>query len=245
MLNIVIPMAGNNRFDNDDYYYPKPFIEIAGKPMIEWVIKCYENIPDKRFIFIVNQSDCIQFYLDKVLQLLTGDTSTIIPLSKPTQGAACSAMLAIDLIEPDQPLIIANGDHVIRHPLEKVCQAFKQKDLDAGLICFDSIHPKWSYARVEDERIVETAEKCPISRNAIAGFYYFKHGGDFMRAAMDSIAKQSNSEGPFYVAPVLNEMVLWGRKMGIYQIGADHYHHFYSPGKLNDFEQAMERENPA
>lgn len=242
MLNILIPMSGNNRLDGDDYYYPKPFIELAGHPMIEWVINCYSNIPDKKFIFIVNKSDCIQFHLDRVLQLLTEGKSIVVPLATPTQGAACSALLAIDLIENESPLIIANGDHVIRHPLEKAYESFIQRDLDAGLICFDSVHPKWSYARIENDLIVETAEKCPISRNAIAGFYYFKHGEDFMTAAMESIAKQSNSEGPFYVAPILNEMVLCGKSMGIYKIASGQYHHFYSQGKLHDFELALERE---
>ena len=53
MLNIVVPMAGEGtRFKEKGYTFPKPLIEINGKPMIQVII---ENIKPKiahRFTFI-------------------------------------------------------------------------------------------------------------------------------------------------------------------------------------------------
>jgi len=52
MINIVIPMAGEgSRFVKAGYKKPKPFIDVAGKPMIERVM---ENLQcrDARYILI-------------------------------------------------------------------------------------------------------------------------------------------------------------------------------------------------
>ena len=42
MINIVIPMAGaGKKFLDAGFSFPKPLIDIKGKPMIQWVV---ENI---------------------------------------------------------------------------------------------------------------------------------------------------------------------------------------------------------
>ena len=53
--------------------------------------------------------------------------------------------------------------------------------MDGGVIVFDSVHPRWSFVRVDKAGfVIETAEKRPISRLATAGFYYFRRGADFV-----------------------------------------------------------------
>ena len=90
MLTILIPMSGDNNFVGDEYDFPKPLIDIQGYPMIEWVIKNFESIVDKKFIFIVNESNCRNYHLDSVLKLLAGEDSVIIKVDQSTQGAACN-----------------------------------------------------------------------------------------------------------------------------------------------------------
>jgi hypothetical protein len=60
----------------------------------------------------------------------------------------------------------------------------------------------------------------PISRNAIAGTYYFKHGEDFARAAMKMILKDSNVNGFYYNSQVFNELILEGKKIQMQKIPA-------------------------
>ena len=44
-LNIIIPIAGTSElFEKAGYMYPKPLIEINGKPMIELVLKKLELV---------------------------------------------------------------------------------------------------------------------------------------------------------------------------------------------------------
>lgn len=241
MLNILIPMGGISDFDSEEYRYPKPLIEIHGKPLIELVVSCLEQIKiEKRFIFIVNTTDCQKYHLDNVLRLITNDCGVVIQLEKETAGAACSALMAIDYINNDDALLISNGDHIFDYDLNLVVSEFESKEVDAGTVCFDSVHPKWSFVRLDNNnKIIETAEKRPLSRNAIAGLYYFKQGSDFVRAAKKTIEKDASVNGRFYVAPTLNELVLEGKNLEIHSIPSALYHNFYSPHKLKEYEDSL------
>lgn len=239
MLNILVPLGGASVFfDLAEYIFPKPLIEIQGKPMIEMVIESLAAISlEKKYIFVVKAVDCHKHCLHNVLQLITDNQCSIVKLDNETKGAACSALLAVDYIDSDEELLIVNGDQLIDYDLNKVIVEFRQQGVDAGIICFESVHPRWSFIRVDEQHnIVEAAEKVPISKNAIAGFYYFKHGADFVRAAMNSIEKGASVNGLYYIAPVLNELVLENKVLKPYYIDKQSYHSFYSPQKIKEFE---------
>lgn len=242
MINILIPLGGKSSFfDNDSYPFPKPLIEINGLPMIELVLKNFINLKcDKKFIFVINKTDCNKYHLDNVLKLLTNNACEIIILPGETKGAACSALMAIDYIDNQNPLIISNGDQVLDINFNDLLNSFENRNVDAGVICFESVHPKWSYVRLENDKIIETAEKRPVSKNAIAGFYYFKQGNLFVKAAMQSIEKDASVEGLYYIAPIFNELVLENKNLEIIKIDANKYHSFYSPQKIKEYEKIFE-----
>jgi dTDP-glucose pyrophosphorylase len=247
MINILIPLGGKSEFFNSiEYVYPRPLIEIGGKTMIQRIIENFAEIENKHFIFVVNQSDCDSYHLDSILQLLTDSKCDIIKLNGQTKGAACSALMAVEIINNQTSLIIANGDQVIEASLDSVTKEFQFKGLDAAVITFESIHPKWSYVRVDEtDKVIESAEKRPLSKNAIAGFYYFDKGQDFVFAAMQSIAKDAHVNDFFYIAPVINELVLAGKNIGYHPIEASLYHSFYSPAKIIEYENWLERTREA
>ncbi|MHA4868436.1 glycosyltransferase family 2 protein [Duganella sp. PWIR1] len=245
MLNIIVPLSVPSMFfEGADFPFPKPLIEIAGKPMIQYLIENLGGIrEDKRFIFILRDEDCSRYHLDSTVRLLAGADTVIIRLMHPTQGAACSALLAIDYIGADQPLLIVNGDQVFDLDLNDYLAQFRARGSDAGTLTFDSVHPRWSYARLENgDDIIETAEKHPVSRHAIAGFYYFARGADFVLAAQHSIRKNTSVDEVFYIAPVLNELILLNRKLTALQVPNASYHTFYSPKKIEEYEAALHRQ---
>ena len=238
MINILIPLAGTNQFFNEaEYPYPKPLIEINNKTMIEHVISNFDSIKKKKqFVFIVNSEDCKKYHLDNVLNLLTDNTCKIIKIDNETKGAACSAMMAIEYINNDVPLIIANADQLFDDSIDVLLEEFEE--FDGGVMSFDSIHPRWSYARVDENNlIVETAEKRPLSKHAIAGFFYYKKGKDFISSAMSMIQKDSSFNGLYYISPTFNEMVLQNKKLAISKIDNDKYHTFYTPQKIQEYER--------
>jgi dTDP-glucose pyrophosphorylase len=243
MINILIPMGGKSDFfDSHEYIYPRSLIEIKGKTMIQRIIENYSEFDDKHFIFVINQADCETFHIDSILKLLTESKCDIVQLSDQTKGAACSALMAIEIINNEKPLIIANCDQVIEASLSGIEKKFKAEGLDAAVITFESIHPKWSFVRVDKfNRVIEAAEKRPLSKNAIAGFYYFGKGQDFVSAAMQSIVKDAHVNDMFYISPVLNELVLAGKQIGYHEIDASTYHSFYSPAKIAEYEHWLEK----
>ena len=245
MLNIIVPLSVPSPFfEGADFPFPKPLIEIAGKPMIQYLIENLDGIAeDKRFIFILRDEDCSRYHLDSTVRLLAGADTAIIRLMHQTEGATCSALLAIDYIGADEPLLIVNGDQVFDVDLNDYLARFRAGGADAGALTFDSVHPRWSYARLEGgDTIIETAEKHPISRHAIAGFYYFARGADFVLAAQHSIRKNTSVDGVFYIAPVLNELVLLNRKLTALAVPNHAYHTFYSPKKIEEYEAALHRQ---
>ncbi len=239
MINILLPMASKSKyFSGPEYRFPSTLIEINGKPLIEAVIENLDTIKgEKTFIFVVNQNDCSEYHIDDVLSLVAGERCRIIKLAEETRGAACSALMAVEYIGNADRLIIANCDQLIEEDLNGVIGRFDAHKADAGVVTFEAIHPRWSYVLADkQDSILEVAEKRPISRNAIAGFYYFRRGGDFIRAACAMIEKDAHVDGQFYIAPAMNEMVLENKKLEIYRIPNGKYCTFYSPQKIKEYE---------
>lgn len=240
MINILIPLAGKNQFFSElEYPFPKSLIEFNGKTMIEHIINNFTSIKKlKQFIFIVNSEDCKKYHLDNILNILTNHTCKIIKLDNETKGAACSAMMAVEYIDNDTPLIISNADQLFDVCLDKVISSFD--NIDAGVIIFESIHPRWSYVRLDREnKVTETAEKRPISKSAIAGFYYFTKGSDFIFSSSKMIKKDASVNELYYVSPALNEMVLQNKIISIFKIENNKYHTFYTPQKIKEYERLM------
>ena len=149
-------------------------------------------------------------------------------------------MFCIDYIDNDAPLIISNSDQIIDVSFEKVIEQFDERDADAGVITFHSIHPRWSYILLDNAgNALEVAEKRPLSNNAIAGFYYYKHGHDFVEAAKRAILKQNHVNGMYYVSASLNELILMNKKIVTYEIDKSQYHSFYSPAKIREYEERL------
>ena len=231
-------MVGNNKFEGSEYQYPKQLIEINRKPLIELVLECLKTIKlPKRFIFIVNAEDCQKYSLDSVLRLISETGSVIIELEKETKGAVCSALMAIEHINNDDALLISNSDQILDYDLDPIISRFLKQNLDAGTVCFDSVHPKWSYVRLdEDDYVIETAEKRPISRAAIAGLYFYKHGSEFVSSAMRTIEKNAIIGGQYYISSTFNELILDSKKIGYQNIPTSSYHHFYSAHRIKEYE---------
>ncbi|WP_113651709.1 glycosyltransferase family 2 protein [Pedobacter namyangjuensis] len=238
MLKIIIPLAGSSElFANAGYYYPKPLIEVKGIPMIQTVL----NNPllldvEKSFIFIIKVEDAKKFHLDSTLRILAPNCE-IIKIDNDTKGALCSVMLAVDKIDPQDEVLILNGDQVIDEPLGQIYKYWKKLDAPAGLITFTSVHPRWSYARLIDGIVVQTAEKNPISNYAIAGAYYFKVASAFFSAAFRSIKEGVHLDGMFFISPVVNQYVLNAENVFAYKIDNKKYHLFYSPQMLQEYER--------
>ena len=144
---------------------------------------------------------------------------TVVQTDGITEGAACTTLLAKEFINTDAPLVIANSDQFIEWNSNECMYAFTTDNIDGGILTFEAIHPKWSYARLDDNGYVcEVAEKKPISNHATCGVYYWKHGSDYVKYAEQMISNNTRVNNEFYVCPVYNEAIQDGLKFRVKNI---------------------------
>ena len=216
-LNVLIPMAGaGSRFEQAGYTFPKPLIEIGDKPMIQVVV---ENLGfEANYIFVVQKQHREQYNLDTMLNLIAPGC-TVVEVDGLTEGAACTALLAREYIDNDSPLFFANSDQFVEWDAAEFMYRMQESQADGGIVTFKAVHPKWSYAKVDDNGFVtEVAEKNPISDNATVGYYYWKHGSDFVKYADAMIEKDIRVNNEFYVCPVFNEAIQDGKQVRIKEV---------------------------
>jgi HAD superfamily hydrolase (TIGR01509 family) len=216
-MNVLIPMAGaGSRFAQAGYTFPKPLIEVNGKPMIQCVV---ENLNiDAHFIFIVQEEHYVKYNLNQVLKLIKPDCDIVL-INGMTEGAACTTLEAEKFINNDNPLLIANSDQIVDWDSNECLYAFDADSIDGGILTFKATHPKWSYAKIGNDGFVEeVAEKNPISDNATVGIYYWKRGSDYVKYAHQMIDKNIRTNNEFYVCPVFNEAIGDGKKIRVKEV---------------------------
>ena len=117
-MKVLIPMAGaGSRFAKEGYTFPKPLIDVRGKPMIQTVV---ENLDfDCEYIFLVRKEHIEQYSgLINTLDRITNGKFEYVVVDGLTEGAACTALLAEEFIDNDEDLLIANSDQYIEYSPE-------------------------------------------------------------------------------------------------------------------------------
>ena len=212
-----MPMAGRgSRFADVGCRVPKPMIEVKGKPMYAWAMDSLPLQLARQVIFICLQEHLEGFGLQEdIRKRYAGLRPVIIPLSKVTEGQACTVLEARRHLDREEPLIIYNADTWCRTGLAQQLPALPLTV--AGVLgVFEAPGDKWSFARTDDsERVVEVAEKKRISNHASTGLYHFSSGAEFVREADAMIAANERVNREFYVAPVYNRMIAAGREVRI------------------------------
>jgi len=216
-LNVLIPMAGaGSRFQQAGYTFPKPLIDVEGKPMIQTVV---DNLNiDATFIFVVQKEHRAKYNLDTLLNLITPNCK-IVEVDGITEGAACTTLLAKEFIDSDTPLVMANSDQFLEWDSNEFMYKMIEQKVDGGIVSFTATHPKWSFAKVDEYGYVtEVAEKNPISDIATVGVYYWGKGSDYVKYAEQMIEKNIRVNNEFYVCPVFNEAIEDNKKIKTFHI---------------------------
>ncbi len=240
-MNILFLAAGADQNESEDGY-PLCLAEFDGIPLIQRLAQEISDLNSKAMIVAFREEDVRRHHLDQVAQLIH-PSAKIIRVQSPTQGAACTALLATEWVDNDEELLIINANEVLDIDFSKVISDFRSRGIDAGVVVFPSIHPRYSYVRVDDAgNVVEAAEKRPISRNATAGFYWFRKGKDFVQGAKDMVRKDARVNDKFYICPTFNELVLKGRRIGVFPIDKSAYHPLKNSRQVEHYEMTAKRE---
>ncbi len=124
-------------------------------------------------------------------------------------------------MDPDAPLIIANSDQWVDHDINAHLAQLRRHDLDGLIMTMTADDPKWSFVELDGDRVTNVVEKEVVSSEATVGIYTFARAREYFDGARAMIAADKRVNGEFYVAPVYNELIAGGARIGIDNVGVD------------------------
>lgn len=221
--NILILAAGRAASTAREQEYPPCMTELDGTSLVERIVSNLRGFTEANYVMAILERDARKFHLDKVASLLIPGVE-VVRIPENTQGAACTALLASIRMAPQNDLLIVSANELVDVDLNLVVSDFHRRNLDGGTLTFKSLHPRYSYVRLDDSgMVVETTALDPISQHATTGIFWFRNTGDFIQATKDLIRKDASVDGNFYIAPTFNELILKQGKIGVHELEQGQY----------------------
>ena len=239
-MNVLILAAGEPVDPNAAEPYPIWLSEVEGGLVLERQVRALGFAKAARFVFCFRRTDVERYHLkDIVGQMAPG--CAVVEIRRDTRGAACTAMLAIGQMDLEAELVVVSATDHIDVDYARVIAGFRGRGADAGVMTFESLHPRYSYVRTDAEGwVTEAAEKRPISRTASAGFFWFRRAGAFFEALQQMILKDAQVQDRFFISPALNEFILEQKKIATFPLAANQYHPLKATAQVEAYEQALE-----
>lgn len=223
MIEVLILGAGEHSNPSSDSRYPVWLSEFQGNSILERQMQQFSKLTPQKYVFVFRKADVQSLHLDDMISQIT-DSFEVVPLTGEAQGAACSALMSIGAVDLDAELLVTNVTDLVSCDISQVVADFRARGADAGVVTFDSVHPRFAFVRcTANGEVIEAAEKRPISRNASTGLFWFKRASDFYDSVRRMIMKDASYDGKFYICPSLNEIILLGGKVVYFEIDKNQY----------------------
>jgi len=235
-MNIVITMAGlGSRFQKAGYKEPKFMIKSHGKTLFEWSMESLLSFNNKnpKYIFIVRKEcNSKEFIKEKMKNIGISDIE-VIEIDYLTDGQATTAMLASNLWNADDELLIYNIDTYV----EANEMTYAQIRGVGFIPCFLAEGDHWSFVKLDESgKAIEVKEKQRISDFCSIGAYYFKTCKLYEDIYNEYYDDDSNNEkNEKYIAPLYNYMIKKGMDIYISVIPTNKVHCLGTPEELNAF----------
>ena len=225
MINLI-PMAGEGkRYKDENYKIPKPLILVSGKPM---AVMAAESLPKPdKWIFICRKEHIDNYKIDKALKSYFPNAKIVI-IDKLTEGQASTCLLAKNLINNNEELLIGACDNGMVWNKEKFEELKKEADCLVWTfrnnVAVKKKPQAYGWTVVDDKNnVLKTFVKIPISDNpikahAIVGTFWFKKGKIFVEAAENMIRKNIKVNNEFYVDSVINEVIEAGYQVKVFEV---------------------------
>lgn len=223
MMQLLIPIANyqENAEVREEAYF-------KGKFLTNLSMSSFKVSYISKVIVVINRKIYLRGKIIKILKKIFDKKIKFIIVDGNTDGATCSSLLAIDQIDPKKPLVITSIDQIVKFEIKDFINQIKEEKSDAGIVCFNSTDPKWSYILSDENGTVKMlSEKRPISNIATAGVYYFTKASDFIKSSQDQILKKNTDMlNTFYLSGVYNELILQDKKITIFKIDEANFNKF-------------------
>ena len=239
-------MAGrSSRFFDAGYTQPKYTLQAFGESLFAHSIRSFEAyFETEQFLFItLAEFSAEDFVRAECLRLGIAGAQVVV-LDALTRGQAETVFQGLDAIGYRAgPITIFNIDTAVpgfTHP-DFVGQC------DGYLDVFVGSGDNWSFARPESpdsDRVIETAEKRPISNLCSTGLYHFSSADDFRAAYQAQLdgGLSGLTGGEIYVAPLYNFLISAGKDVRYRTLERDAVIFFGTPDEYEALR--AERQSP-
>jgi bifunctional N-acetylglucosamine-1-phosphate-uridyltransferase/glucosamine-1-phosphate-acetyltransferase GlmU-like protein len=216
---LVIPMTGKGtRFKSAGYSELKPFIPVAGKPIIQHILGMYPN--RTQTLFIVNSSDPELEHHKSILENLSPGC-VFAEIADHNFGPSFAIHKAASFISTDLPIIVNYADFAGVWSESDFLQLLRTND--ACILTYTGFHPhmlrntKYAYVKKDGNRVVGIQEKQPYTdqpmlEEASAGAYGFQSSTILLDAIEKQIARNLVLNFEYYTSltfvPIIEESKL-------------------------------------
>jgi glucose-1-phosphate thymidylyltransferase len=212
-FTIVIPMAGlGTRMRPQTWSKPKPLIHLAGKTVLDYVLKQFQSIPRfkyARFVLILgpNQGEQVIPFMKENHP----EKEVHYVIQEEMRGQSDAISLAKEFLQA--PTLIAFSDTLIESDLSGL-----DDDPSDGIAWVKQVPDprRFGVAEVnQDGFISRLIEKPKGKKNnlVVVGFYYFKNGNNLIQAIDQQIKSNIELNGEYFLTDAINLMIENGAKI--------------------------------
>ncbi len=222
-MKVIIPLAGKGtRLRPHTHVTPKPLLEVAGKPVMSYILDDLERLGG------VDQIIYITGHLkERVEEYVKGhyDFPSVFVEQVVQNGTASAVELARPYV--DEPVLIIFVDTIFDADLSVI----NGTDAD-GIIWVKEVEDYQRFGVVVADadgnmrKIVEKPSQ-PISKRANIGLYYIRNW-QLLYEGIDHVMKQAPHKGEYYLTDAFQYMIDHGARIQVVDVAG-----WYDAGKLD------------
>ena len=220
-FQILIPMTGyGSRFAEQGYSKLKPFIEVHGRPIIEWVVKMFPG-DERNITFICREEHLNELaYFRKDIESIAPNASIFSIHDWEKRGPVMDILKAKEIIEPDRPIIISYCDFYMHWDYIQFKKEVISRNCDGSMPCYSGFHPHlipeknlYGSCKVdEQDNLIEIKEKYSWNKNKkldinSPGVFFFKNSTILTKYCQQLVDENININNEYYMSLPFNFLV--------------------------------------
>ncbi len=222
-MKVIIPLAGKGtRLRPHTHVTPKPLLEVAGKPVMSYILDDLERLGGvDQIVYVTGHlKERVEEYVKKHYHFPSVFVEQVVQ-----NGTASAVELARPYV--DEPVLIIFVDTIFETDLSVI------NDTDAdGIIWVKEVEDYQRFGVVVSDadgnmtRIVEKPSE-PISKRANIGLYYIRNW-KLLYEGIDHVMKQAPNKGEYYLTDAFQYMIDHGARIRVVDVAG-----WYDAGKLD------------
>lgn len=236
----VIPMAGlGQRFRDRGYTDPKPFIDVAGRPMIAQVLAMLPPSPSRTLVALAEHGGAR-------LQAIADDAGArILEIPSLTSGQATTALLGLDDLADDAAVLFAPCDTGCLFDHGELARLEASGEADLVVLTarghlpalwrphmYGWIHAEGGWARqCAVKRQIE--DKDPRQQEVVTGTFWFASKALFVEQYRAMVDEGDTVNGEYYIDTMARRMIERGAR--VRALTVEKYIPWGTPEELDTF----------